>query len=80
MDGFMDEMFEEVLAICLDRLADGDTVAACVAAHPEYPDLQPLLEIAAALRQASADDSRRTDRTPTWMQPRQESVPLRPTG
>ena len=80
MDDFMDEMFEEVLAICLDRLADGDTVAACVAAYPEHPDLQPLLEIAAALRQASADDYRRTNRTPTWLQPRQESVRLRPTG
>ena len=26
MDETMDEMFEEVLAICLDRLSDGDSV------------------------------------------------------
>ena len=45
----MDEMFEEVLAICLDRLSDGDDVESCVADFPECPDLQPLLEIAAAL-------------------------------
>ena len=56
MDETMDEMFEEVLAICLDRLSDGDDVESCVADFPECPDLQPLLELAAALSAASADN------------------------
>ncbi len=44
------ELFEEVLAFCLDRLADGDAPEACAADFPEYPDLLLLLEIAAELR------------------------------
>jgi hypothetical protein len=80
MDEMMDEMFEEVLAICLDRLSDGDDVEACVADFPECPDLQPLLEIAAALTSASADNHRRSDRIPTWLLPRHNEVRLRPTG
>ena len=79
MDETMDEMFEEVLAICLDRLSDGDDLESCVADYPECPDLQPLLEIAAALSAAPAD-SRRVDRTPTWLPTRRHEVRLRPTG
>ena len=76
----MDEMFEEVLAICLDRLSDGDDIASCVADFPECPDLQPLLEIAAALSAASDDAAKREDRAPTWLRPRRPEVRLRPTG
>jgi hypothetical protein len=76
----MDEMFEEVLAICLDRLSDGDDIESCVADFPECPDLQPLLEIAAALSSASAADNARVDREPTWLRPRQPVTWLRPTG
>ena len=76
----MDEMFEEVLAICLDRLSDGDDVASCVADFPDCPDLQPLLEIAAALSVASDGAARRRDRTPTWLLPRHDEIRLRPTG
>ena len=80
MDETMDEMFEEVLAICLDRLSDGDDVDACVADFPECPDLQPLLEIAAALTAASAENHRRVDRTPTWLLLRRHEARLRRTG
>ena len=45
----MIDLFDELLAICLDRLADGDTVADCVLDFPEVPDLEGLLETAAAL-------------------------------
>jgi len=76
----MDEMFEEVLAICLDRLSDGDDIASCVADFPDCPDLQPLLEIAAALNAASDDASRRGDRASTWLLPRHDEIRLRPTG
>jgi hypothetical protein len=76
----MDEMFEEVLAICLDRLSDGDDVASCVADFPECPDLEPLLELAAALSAASDDTVKRVDRAPTWLRPRRSEVSLRPTG
>ena len=80
MDETMDEMFEEVLAICLDRLSDGDDIESCLADFPECPDLQPLLEIAAALSAASADNFRRADRMPTWLLPRRREERLRPTG
>lgn len=50
----MNDLFEEVLAICLDRLADGDTVADCVADFPECADLEPLLSLAAALSDVGA--------------------------
>jgi hypothetical protein len=80
MDETMDELFEEVLAICLDRLSDGDDVESCVADFPECPDLQPLLEIAAALSTAASDKHKRLDRTPTWLLPRAEQKRLRPTG
>ena len=76
----MDEMFEEVLAICIDRLSDGDDIASCVADFPECPDLQPLLEIAAALSAASDDTVSRKDRAPTWLRPRRDEITLRPTG
>ena len=74
----MDEMFEEVLAICLDRLADGDDVAACVADFPECPELEPLLELAAALSEA-ANLQARAERGPTWLIQRPTNR-LRPTG
>ena len=80
MDETMDEMFEEVLAICLDRLSDGDTIEACLADFPECPELEPLLEIAAALSTTSADNFKRADRTPTWLLPRRHEERLRPTG
>jgi hypothetical protein len=80
MDEKMDELFEEVIAICLDRLSDGDSIEACVADFPECPDLQPLLEIAAALTATAADDHKRSDRSPTWLQPRRNLKRLRPTG
>ena len=76
----MDEMFEEVLAICLDRLSDGDDVASCVADYPECPDLQPLLALAAALSDIGEDAKGREDRPPTWLTPRQPARRLRPTG
>ncbi|MFN8635844.1 MAG: hypothetical protein U0893_18500 [Chloroflexota bacterium] len=75
----MDDMFEEVLAICLDRLSDGDDVESCVADFPECPELGPLLEIAAALCTASEEDHRRSNRAPTWLKPRGRQE-LRPTG
>lgn len=80
MDETMDEMFEEVLAICLDRLSDGDDVESCLADYPECPDLRPLLELAAALTEVAADNHRRVDRTPTWLLPRRHEEQLRPTG
>lgn len=45
----MEELFEEVLALCLDRIADGDSPASCAADFPDFADLLPLLEIAAEL-------------------------------
>ena len=76
----MDEMFEEVLAICLDRVTDGDSVASCVADYPERPDLEPLLELAAALTAVAEDAGPREDRAPTWLTPRKPAKRLRPTG
>ena len=76
----MDEMFEEVLAICLDRLSDGDDVASCVADFPECPDLEPLLELAAALTAVADDAGSRENRAPTWLAPRPPAKRLRPTG
>ena len=76
----MDEMFEEVLAICLDRVTDGDSVASCVADYPECPDLEPLLELAAVLTTVAADAGPREDRAPTWLMPREPAKRLRPTG
>ena len=75
----MDDMFEEVLAICLDRLSDGDDVESCVADFPECPELGPLLEIAAALSSASEENNRRSNRTPMWLKSRGRRD-LRPTG
>ncbi len=45
----MIDLFDELLSICLDRLADGDTVADCVMDFPDVPELEGLLETAAAL-------------------------------
>src|SRR4051812_44040317 len=75
----MDDMFDEVLAICLDRVSDGDDIESCVADYPECPDLQPLLELAAALTVASDDGGSREKREPTWLAPRPRERRLRPT-
>jgi hypothetical protein len=80
MDESMDELFDEVLAICLDRLSDGDTVEACMADFPECPDMRPLLELAAALSELADDDRRGRDASPTWLKPRRALDRLRPTG
>jgi hypothetical protein len=80
MDDMREDMFDEVLAICLDRLSDGDDIASCVADFPECPDLEPLLEIAAALTACADDDAGRSARTPTWLAPRPAERRLRPTG
>ena len=42
----MEELFEEVLALCLDRVADGDSPTSCAADFPEFADLEPLLQLA----------------------------------
>ena len=76
----MDDLFEEVLAICLDRLTDGDDIESCVADYPECPDLRPLLELAEALSAESRSDRSRDDRSPTWLRPRADQIRLRPTG
>ena len=80
MDESMDELFEEVLAICLDRLSDGDTVEACMADFPECPDMRPLLDLAAALHELADDKRRGPDALPTWLKPRRALDRLRPTG
>jgi hypothetical protein len=74
----MNDMFEEVLAICLDRLADGDSVADCVADFPECPDLEPLLTLAAALSDVGTAVPQPV-RGPTRLF-RRPLVRLRPTG
>ncbi|MCC7105355.1 MAG: hypothetical protein IT307_09455 [Chloroflexi bacterium] len=76
----MDDLFDEVLAICLDRLADGDDIESCVADYPECPDLRPLLELAEALSAESRADRSRDDSPPTWLRPRTDQMRLRPTG
>lgn len=91
MNGTMDDMFEEVLAICLDRLADGDDVDACAADFPECPELRPLLEIADALSKVGpmaprtsgspcAAPRKRARETPKWLIIRTQDRSLRPTG
>jgi hypothetical protein len=80
MDEMMDGIFEEVLAICLDRLSDGEDVDSCLADYPDRSDVRALLEIAAALIAASADHRQRADRAPVWLMPRRHRERLRPTG
>jgi hypothetical protein len=80
MDEMMDEIFDEMLAICLDRLLDGADVDSCLADYPKCSDLRPLLEVAAALIAASAVHRRLADRTPVWLMPRRHRERLRPTG
>ena len=55
----MEEVFEEVLALCLDRVSDGDSAEACAAEFPEFSDLLPLLQLATSL----------------WSLPREEPSP-----
>lgn len=45
----MEELFEEALALCLDRVADGDSPGSCADDFPELHGLLPLLQVAAAL-------------------------------
>ncbi len=45
----MEVLFEEALALCLDRVADGDSPASCAESFPEFTALLPLLQIAAEL-------------------------------
>ena len=60
MRGVMDDVFEEVLALCLDRIEDGDSAEACAADFPDFPDLPPLLELATALRSMPREEPRRS--------------------
>ena len=80
MDENMDAMFDEVLAICLDRLSDGDDVEACMADFPECPDMRPLLELAMALNELAEAERNHPDLSPTWLKPRRTADRLRPTG
>ena len=58
----MTEMFDEVLAICLDRLTAGDSIDQCVAEYPKCPELRETLEVAELLRARSAAPA-----TPRWL-------------
>ena len=78
----MNDTFDEVLADCLDRLTDGDSVALCAAEYPEHPELGPTLEVAEALMRFAASDAQ-----PHWLQSPQSRLTstfglrrLRPTG
>ena len=78
----MSEMFDEVVAICLDRLTDGDTVDQCAADYPEVPELRETLEVAELLMARSAAQA-----TPRWLRRSRWSPvsefslrSLRPTG
>jgi len=47
--------FEGILSECIDRIVKGGTVEECLQRYPEHaPDLEPLLQTAAAARQAGA--------------------------
>lgn len=70
----MIDLFDELLSICLDRLADGDTVADCVLDFPEVSDLGPMLETAAALMSLRDERPSRP-----WMQLADER-PSSPSG
>jgi hypothetical protein len=52
----MEDVFVEVLAVCLDRVADGDTPAACARDFPDFPDLEGCLELAAHLAAVRNDE------------------------
>jgi hypothetical protein len=78
----MNDSFDEVLAICLDRLTEGHSIARCTADYPEHPDLGPTLEVAELLMES------RTPRIePHWFHTSQFRLTtsyglrrLRPTG
>ena len=55
-------MFDEVLAICLDRLTDGDSIDQCVDDYPTCPELRETLEVAELLMERSAAAA-----TPRWL-------------
>jgi hypothetical protein len=78
----MNDIFDEVLAQCLDRLTDGDSVEVCAADYPEHPDLGPTLEIAALLMRSGIANAE-----PHWLRSSQVRLTtsfglrsLRPTG
>jgi hypothetical protein len=78
----MNDTFDEVLAICLDRLTDGESVARCAADYPEHPGLGPSLEVAEALMRFAASNAE-----PRWLRTSQVRLTsnfglrrLRPTG
>jgi hypothetical protein len=78
----MSEMFDEVVAICLDRLTDGDSIDQCVADYPECADLRETLEVAELLM---AQSMLRAE--PRWLRSSRFRVvtgfglrSLRPTG
>jgi hypothetical protein len=78
----MNDTFDEVLASCLDRLTDGESIAVCAAEHPEHPELGPTLEVAEALMRFAASTAQ-----PHWLRSSQRRLTssfglrsLRPTG
>jgi len=78
----MNDSFDEVLATCLDRLADGDSVQRCAADYPEHPELGPTLEVAELLMA-----SRMAPAEPHWLRSSRFRLTtsfglrrLRPTG
>ncbi len=68
----MEEIFDEVLALCLDRVADGDDPATCAADFPEFPELLALLEPAAQLSSLP-----RPEPDPTWLARSRDRVAAR---
>ncbi len=64
----MIDLFDELLSICLDRIADGGTVAECVADFPEDPELEGLLELASALMAKGDEEQRAAGRRATRCQ------------
>jgi hypothetical protein len=78
----MNDTYDEVLASCLDRLTDGESVAVCAAAYPEHPELGPTLEVAEALMRLATPNAQ-----PRWLRSSQRRLTsniglrsLRPTG
>ncbi len=57
-----EDLLAEVVALCLDRMEDGDSAEQCAADFPEFPDLLPMLQIAAELRSQSGPEPR-----PEWL-------------
>ncbi|MFN8525171.1 MAG: hypothetical protein U0821_18910 [Chloroflexota bacterium] len=64
----MDDVFEETLSLCLDRIADGDDPEDCAAEFAEFPQLLSLLELAVDI---SAIPGRKSPRPPSARQLRE---------